>query len=104
MPVKESEHGARVLGYLRLHLDNLRRITEGCRLDMHEPDEQDVEAEVVGTKLDNAFGEHIDERALDGGFQELVVILRRRDMEGKMLVNRINLATLIALARQAQLE
>jgi len=30
----------------------------GLRPDWHEPDEQDVYAEVVGSQLDNAMGDH----------------------------------------------
>lgn len=79
-------------------LEGLLAITSGCRHDMHEPDEQSLEARVVGTVFDNAFGEYISGEFLAQGFQELVVILERGD-DGR--VYQINLATLIALARKA---
>jgi hypothetical protein len=66
---------------------------------MHEPDEQELEAHVVGEKLDNAFGESINSEAIDGGFQEYVVILRRY-VDGNFKVEKFNLATLIAFARK----
>jgi hypothetical protein len=75
-------------------------ITRDCRDDMHEPDEQEVSCQVVGTELDNACGESIELRALERGYQELVVILRRETEDGAE-VQRFNLATLIALARKA---
>jgi hypothetical protein len=77
----------------------LLEITEGCREDMHEPDEQDLEAFIVGEKLDNAFGEAIIPSAIEGGFQEYIVILRRRG-DDEFKIQKFNLATLIALARK----
>ena len=76
---------------------NLRKFTADCREDMHEPDEQNISASVVGTKLDNAFGAHISVSAIVGGYQEFVVILHAPE---KSL--EINLADLIALARLAK--
>jgi len=67
----------------------LRLFTKECRDDMHEPDEQDVSAKVVGKYLDNAGGE-------SGEFNEINVILKK----GKEIF-KINLATLIAIARLA---
>lgn len=76
--------------------------TKPCRHDMHEPDEQGVKVAIVGDHLDNACGEHIDEKAIREGYQEYVVVLRRFDEETeKFLECPINLASLIALARQA---
>jgi hypothetical protein len=75
--------------------DRLLEITEGCREDMHEPDEQDLSASVVGNHLDNAFGEDIDEGQMGRGSQEFVVFLERNGMYSKF-----NLATLIAFARE----
>lgn len=72
----------------------LQRITEGCRDDMHEPDEQDITAYVVGDHLDNACGSHISDEAVAKCFQEYVVILER---DGH--TERFNLANLIAIAR-----
>ncbi len=74
-------------------------ITAGCRPDMHEPDEQSIKAHVVGDHLDNAFGEHIDVRMIEGRYQELVVIIERIE-DAKIRVERFNLASLIALARK----
>lgn len=71
-------------------------ITKGCRQDMHEPDCQGVSAKVVGTELDNAFGDHIDLKNLLGGFQEIVVVIKNDDINAE---ERFNLADLIALAR-----
>lgn len=73
---------------------DLLAFTEGCRLDMHEPDEQGIIATVIGTKLDNAMGTSIREDALTRGYQEMVLVLSK---EGRQL--RVNLADLIALAR-----
>ncbi len=78
-------------------LERLTLITQGCRHDMHEPDEQQLSAHVVGLHLDNANGDNIESRALEGGWQELVVVLKR---DGN--THRFNLANLIALARLAQ--
>jgi len=76
-------------------LQKLNDITAGCREDMHEPDEQDIKAYVIGDHLDNAFGNSI---TLNDGFQEFVVVIRRNEKTEKF-----NLATLIALARKANL-
>lgn len=72
----------------------LLSVTTGCRDDMHEPDEQDVTARVIGTKLDNACGELVSSDALLNGYQELVVVLDRHYVPATF-----NLASLIALAR-----
>jgi ethanolamine ammonia-lyase small subunit len=77
-------------------LKRLLKITAGCGRDMHEPDEEDVRARVVGDHLDNAFGEGISTDAIMNGYQEFVVILER---DGKL--EKFNLASLIALARMA---
>lgn len=90
------------LDQLAISLAKLLEITKECRLDMHEPDEQYLEAHVVGTYLDNAFGEDIDADAIEKGYQELVVILESSLRQPVRRV-RINLATLIALARLADL-
>jgi hypothetical protein len=89
--------------------DRLTSITAGCRDDMHEPDEQSLKARVVGTHLDNAFGDSIIEDALVRGFQEYVVVLERYFVEDgaggeKIVVEKFNLATLIALARMVRPE
>ena len=72
---------------IQKYKERLRTFTKGCRIDMHEPDEQDVTARVIGRYLDNAMGES------DTG-NEIVVILSRGKKE-----HRVNLATLIAMAR-----
>jgi len=88
---------------MKQELQRLLEITAGCRPDMHEPDEQDVTARVLGFTLDNAMGNRIDENALIQGWQELVVILTRTYGNGVTSYEAINLATLVALARKAVL-
>ena len=85
--------------YLTERLDQLKHITRNCRDDMHEPDEQEVYASVVGTHLDNAFGE--DTQLLPAEHQEFVVIIKSK-IKDVDEVFKINLATLIALARKAK--
>jgi hypothetical protein len=77
----------------------LSAATAGCRRDMHEPDEQGLQARVVGFKLDNAQGEDVTEHGLEMGYQELVVVLDRLYPKGGQKVERFNLADLLALAR-----
>jgi hypothetical protein len=89
--------------------DRLTSVTAGCRDDMHEPDEQSLKARVVGTHLDNAFGDSIIEDAVVRGFQEYVVVLERYFVEDgaggeKIAVEKFNLATLIALAKMVRPE
>lgn len=90
-------------------LDRLRKITEGCRNDMHEPDEQQVSAVVSGYILDNAMGDHPAHNLgeLTVGIQRVVVddpdstdFPRATHIETEWF----NLATLIALARKAELK
>ena len=66
----------------------LQAITEDCRDDMHEPEEQELYAKVTGRTLDNA--------GVDG---ELTVRLSR---DGGPWVD-FNLANLLNLARMAVL-
>ena len=66
--------------------------TDGCREDMHEPDEQDLSAEVYGERLDNAWGDNPNSG-------ELIVALSTSEGDEEWF----NLATLIALARKADL-
>jgi hypothetical protein len=75
--------------------ERLLTITSGCRDDMHEPDEQGVSATMAGYSLDNAMGDYIDQRAVTGGYQEYVVIIKRTGRTPELF----NLASLIALAR-----
>lgn len=68
---------------------------EGTREDFHEPDEQDIKfVGVVGTSLDNAFGDSISPDAIERGYQE-VVVLCKRGRDGW----KFNLADLFALAK-----
>ena len=77
--------------------DRLNKFTEGCRDDMHEPDEQGITAIVAGDHLDNAFGDNPNEVG------EYVVVLKREFSNGHIGVECFNLANLIALARKASL-
>ena len=81
-------------------LARLKNVTATCREDMHEPDEQDLKATVVGNLLDNAMGDSILIELLEKGFHEYVVVLERYE-KGKFILERFNLADLIALARKA---
>ena len=72
--------------------ERLRKITGKCREDMHEPDEQDIDAVVSGYKLDNAMGDNPR-----NNFGELTVGIRT----GEGTIEWFNLATLIALARKS---
>ena len=94
-PVSEaqSKHDRRT-DYQRL-LD----ITAGCRPDMHEPDEQNIKVRVVGDHLDNAFGKRIEGRMIEAGCQEFVIIIERI-VDDVLVVEKFNLADLIALARR----
>ena len=82
-------------------LERLVSITSGCRSDMHEPNEKGMTAGVIGTKFNNSIGDEICNQSIEDGFQEIVVILRR-EHEGLYLTERLNLATLISLARMAK--
>ena len=75
-------------------LQRLLKITEGCREDMHEPDE-DIKAKITGNHLDNAFGD-------SGEYGEFCVHITRDSY--RYQVQKFNLATLIALARKAKLD
>jgi len=63
------------------------------RPDWHEPDEQGVIVRVVGTKLDNAFGNTVQAQAIVNGYQEVVILLRNEDTDEGV---DINLASLLA--------
>jgi hypothetical protein len=84
---------------MQKELKSLQHITRGCRPDMHEPDEQDLKALVIGNNLDNAMGNRIEPDMLAQGHHEIVVILNRYTEEAGHEKYAINLATLIALAR-----
>jgi len=70
------------------NLEKLLSVTEKCRIDMHEPDEQGVSAAVVGNRLDNA-----------GCKGEFVVMICRENGSDEDVAIPVNLADLIALAR-----
>ena len=76
------------MGYFLEALEKLQDATRDCRVNMHEPDEQGITAEVTGSILDNA-----------GVSGELTVIIFRDNRPAAV----INLASLIALARVADL-
>ncbi|MHA2063248.1 MAG: hypothetical protein ACXABY_02585 [Candidatus Thorarchaeota archaeon] len=81
----------------------LVRLLDGCRVDMHEPDEQDVEAVVVGTHLDNAIGTGFGPPQWHDTTAELAVgITRYKDGVGRE-TRWFNLADLLAIARLADL-
>lgn len=87
-------------------LNALNQFTVECREDMHEPDEQGLSASVVGTDFNNADGDVLDSNLLLEGRQEIVVILRSDEREegtGFRITHKINLASLVALAKQAVL-
>lgn len=76
-------------------LERLQQITEGCREDMHEPDEQGLSAEVHGNQLDNAF----PAASVSHEFR----VKLTRGHENEFDTEYFNLATLIALARKADI-
>ncbi len=80
---------------LKKTLDRLKAVTRECRLDMHEPDEQSMHAFFEGKTFDNAMGH--DPKTNQG---EMIVTLTRGGNEPE----HFNLATLIALARLANLD
>ena len=98
-------------------LKRLQDFTKGCREDMHEPDEQEVDAEFGPQfrfrgdgphkiKLDNASNPnpdyhdqyHLQMESMDMGFW-----LLREVEDGKTVREWFNLADIIALARKAKL-
>jgi len=90
---------------MRETLEKLLQITEGCREDMHEPDEQGLSAVVFGSRFDNAFppeGEIAGEFVNVHPDSELKVKLIR-ESDDEVESSFFNLADLIALARKAQI-
>lgn len=76
-------------------LDFARRlaaVTDGCRHDMHEPDNNGVSATVDGDHLDNAMGD-------DGFCGEMFIAVTKEQDHGDSFTENFNLATLIAFAR-----
>lgn len=83
-------------------LEKLLQITEGCRDNMHEPDEQGLSAKVFGNRLDNAF-------PTKGKFVNVhpdseIKVKLTREYDDEVEASFFNLADLIALARKAQLD
>lgn len=82
--------------HLREFHKRLVAFTKGARPDFHEPDEQGFSAVVHGDNLDNAMGDNPADNC-----QEMTVELRRDTNDG-VVVEYFNLASLIALAREAR--
>lgn len=68
----------------------LLRVTQHCRKDMHEPDEQGITVMVSGYNFDNAMGDNPNNNC-----GEFTVAIVQDDDTAEWF----NLATLIALAR-----
>ena len=71
-------------------LERLRQVTDACRVDMHEPDEQGLGCQVLGDQLDNAMT--ADPKNNHGEF-----IVGLTDADGNQ--EWFNLADLIAALR-----
>lgn len=80
---------------MKTFAERLLKVTQGCRYDMHEPDEQGLSDWIIVDHLDNACCEDIRADAIEGRYQEFVVVIK----PDTGLVQKFNLATLIALAR-----
>jgi len=76
-------------------LKRLREVLKECRRDMHEPDNQGIDAVVSGYHLDNAFGDNPLNNA-----GELTVGIKTETDPGVFLIEWFNLADIIAFARQ----
>lgn len=83
--------------YLRRYHERLVKFTKGACPDFHEPDEQGFTAKVYGDSLDNAMGDNPQSNC-----GEMTVGLTREGEKGKKKTEYFNLATLIALAREAK--
>ena len=80
-------------------LERLKKVTKDCRDNMHEPDEQDLDAVVSGYLFDNAMGDDPM-----NNYGEMTVGIRNNNGDGLgATIEWFNLASLIALARKAQL-
>jgi len=89
-------------GSFKSDCEALKRLTQDCRADFHEPDEAGVEYHgTVGTSLDNAMS-WLDIGAIREGRQEATVLLTKTTESVRGLPKReefdLNLASLIALA------
>jgi len=80
----------------------LLRMLDGCRVDMHEPDEQNVQVTVVGTHLDNAINTGFGPPEWNDISTECMVGITRW-MSGYQDTRWFNLADLLAIARLADL-
>jgi len=74
--------------------ERLLKITEDCRDDMHEPDNNGITAMVTGDKLDNAMGDD----PIHNQWELIVNISKISDINYES-TESFNLASLIALAR-----
>jgi len=81
----------------------LRKITDGCRPDLHEPDEQGITANVVGDHLDNACGSYVDLDSLLHRHQEFVLVMKRYQkispQQDHSMEERFNVCNLLATVR-----
>lgn len=78
----------------------LLTVTDGCRADLHEPDNQHLRVTVVGDHLDNAMGSRVIPELLVSGSHEFLVCFHRYHEARNVIYDEpINLADLIALAR-----
>ena len=69
----------------------------GLRYDWHEPDEQDISAEVFGRSFDNA-GFWGMNRDVTDYIKEMYVVLFKVDQGERIPVAEVNLATLFSFA------
>lgn len=86
----------RAIEYMKPDLARLLAKLHNCRIDMHEPDEQEITAIVTGTHLDNAMGDNPNNNCC-----EFTVGIGNMDGNDR---EWFNLASLIALARLAKLD
>ena len=73
----------------------LREFLQECRDDMHRPDEQGVTVKIHGNDLDDAISGSCTNKLCRGN--EFTIAIHRKDKDDVLYVN---LASLIALARQ----
>lgn len=85
---------------MKQDLKRLTQFTSDCNEEMYEPGNAGISARVVGDVLGNILGEEIASDLIEEGTQEFVVILENKGGGSE----KFNLATLIALARKADLE
>lgn len=77
-------------------LDALVKFTKNCNYEMHEPCNQGISAYTEGIYLDNAFGN------TDMGNELLVVLTSEKPDENGFSCLKLNLATVISLARAVE--